>query len=129
MKIYTVYLKKNSNPLMDAEYIPEGFSWMAFIFNFFWLIYQKLWLQGALFLIAYIIINEFATSELISPMIESIVYFGICFYIGFGGNDMIRKKLENTGYTFNDVVVAKSMDEAEYKFIEMLIKHQNEITS
>ncbi len=114
---------------MDAEYIPEGFSWMAFIFSFFWMIYQKLWVQSILFFIAYLVLTELTNSELITPIIESIIYFGICFYVGFSGNDMIRRKLESNGYAFNEVVIAKSIDEAEYKFIEMLIKHNNEVTS
>lgn len=125
MKIYTVYLKEGSDPLEDAEYLSEGFSWKAFIFSFFWLIYHKLWVQGAAIFILFIVIGELAGAGAISEGADVILRIGVCAYIGFAGKDYLRKRLESEGYDFVDVVLAKSIDEAEYKFIDSLIKkHQ-----
>jgi hypothetical protein len=127
MKVYTVYLKANTNPLEDAEYIAEGFSWKAFILSFFWLLYHKLWLQGIAYVVISLVIQELANAEVISSMAETVFYIGLALYVGFAGRDFLRKKLETEGYKFVEVVIAKSIDEAEYKFIDSLIKTQKEL--
>ncbi len=125
MKIYTVYLKEGSDPLEDAEYLSEGFSWKAFILNFFWLVYHKLWVQGAAIFILFIVVGELAGAGVVGEGAGFVLNIGICMYVGFAGKDFLRKRLESEGYDFTDVVLAKSIDEAEYKFIDSLIKkHQ-----
>lgn len=124
MKVYTVYLKDNTDPLEDAEYISEGFSWKAFIFNFFWLLYHKLWAQSFAFVVISLVIQELAVAEAISSVVETILYIGLSVYIGFAGRDFVRKKLEKDGYNFVEVVIAQSIDEAEYKFIDALMKQE-----
>ncbi len=127
MKIYTVYLKDNADPLEEAEYVSEGFAWKGFIFNFFWLIYHKLWIQAAVTLVIMIAIRELANVGVMGENAAFLLNLGICAYIGFAGRDFLRRRLEHEGFNFADVVLAQSIDEAEYKFIDSLIKQHKEL--
>jgi hypothetical protein len=121
MKAFTVYIKEKGDILEDAEYISEGFSWLAFIFNFFWLIYNKLWLQGFVYFVILVVIQELTRSGVIQESMQLIFQLGLMIYIGFAGRDFIRKRLDKDGYKFVEVVLANSLDEAEYKFINSLV--------
>jgi hypothetical protein len=117
MKTYTVYIKQSDDDISHIEYVPEKFSWTGFLFNSIWLIYNRLWSQAFLFLAILILIYQLELAGIIAPNISLMIWVGISFFIGFTGNDMLRRRLERRGYKFSDIIIASSESEAELKFI------------
>lgn len=122
MKTYTIYINPKGRIEEDTICIAEGFSWLAFIFNFFWLIYHKLWTQGFIYFAILITVKELHVSGVIHSYMEFIFQLGMMAYVGLAGRDFIRKGLEKEGYKFIDVVLANSQDEAEYKFMNSIME-------
>jgi len=129
MKIFTVYLKENSNPFEDSVFIEEGFSWLGFVFNVFWLVYHRLWMQVVAFMFILLVVVELKQIDAIQDSVYFILCVGLYAYVGFAGRDFIRKKLEKDGYKFTDIVIAKSVDEAQYSFVKSTLKQQEKLDS
>ncbi len=117
MRTYTVYIKQDDDDIPHIEYIPEKFSWAGFILNTIWLIYNRLWSQALLFLTTIVLVYQLELAYIISPNMSLIIWIGISFFVGFTGNDMLRRRLEKQGYVFSDVIIASSENEAELKYI------------
>lgn len=117
MKTYTVYLKQDDQNISNIEYIPEKFSWVGFLFSTLWLLYHRLWLQAFFFIVFIILLNQLELAGILEANISLVVWIAVSFFIGFTGNDMLRRSLEKKGYVFYDIIVASSEQEAELKFI------------
>jgi hypothetical protein len=117
MKSYTIYVKENGDPIKDAVYLSEGFSFAALVFNITWLLYQRLWLHTILFTVMSIGIIELNQAYIIDSFVTFIAFFALWFYIGFNGKDYLRQRLEMDGYKLSDIVIANSEEEAEFRYI------------
>lgn len=118
MQAYTIYIKKDKDSIIGIEYIPEGFTWLGFILNGFWLIYHRLWRPFAFFILTILMLNQMEYADVITPTVSMIVLSGLSLYIGLAGHDMMRKRLERKGYELHDVVFASSDAEAGLKYIK-----------
>jgi hypothetical protein len=118
MQAYTIYIKKEKDSIVGIEYVPEGFTWLGFILNGFWLIYNRLWRPFAFFVLTIIMLNQMEYADVITPTISMVVLLGLSLYIGLSGYDMIRKRLERMGYELHDVVFANSDAEAGLKYLK-----------
>lgn len=130
MKIFTVYVKSNSDILESAKYIQEGFSFKAFLFNLFWLLYHKLWLPAGATFLTFIIVWQLGGLALITGTQKFLITLAIFTYLGFTGRDFLRIDLEKKGYHLEDLIVASDIDDAEHKFISSVFNDiQNDIES
>jgi hypothetical protein len=124
MKSFTIYLRESTDPINDAVYLSENFSYKALFFNLFWLIYHRLWMPAIAFSLMAIGILELTQAFIISPTVSFALFVFIGLYIGFNAKDYLRARLEREGYSLVDILVAKSVDEAEFKFISRFMAHQ-----
>lgn len=124
MKIFTIHLLKKEKEIDEVCFIEEGFSFTAFVFNIAWLFFHRLWLQAIMLFAILVLINELHSIGVFTKLIKILLSSAVCAYIGFAGRDFLRWRLYREGYEFKDVVVANSVDEAEYKYINSLIKEQ-----
>ncbi len=127
MKSFTIYLKESTNPINDAVYLSENFSYKALFFNLFWLIYHRLWMPAIAFSLMAIGIIELTQAYIISATVSFALFVFIGLYIGFNAKDYLRARLEREGYTLVDILVAKSVDEAEFKFISRFMSYQTKL--
>ena len=103
---------------MDVVAIKEGFSWGAFFFLPFWVLWHRLWwlfigILGIFFLIKQI---DFISFSFYYSEILIIIFIG--FILGLFGNDIRRRDLERRGYAFLDVILDVNSDSALEKFYQ-----------
>jgi len=110
MNIYSVYVNRtenNKNPIL----IPQGFSFIAGVFNALWAMYHKMWLVA---LFAIII------SSLANPAQPSYIVYGlnvgVLFIFGFFASDMREYYAQKKGFELDDIILAASEEEAEVRY-------------
>lgn len=131
MGVFTIFLKQSAadtlsahralpslDALTDAKILREGFSWPAFIFGPFWLLWHRLWLGLA----AYIgIIAVLASvSNLLSFGGFGWLVFFLHMLLGFEAEPLREAKLSRIGFQLVDIVAANGMDEAARRFFHRL---------
>jgi hypothetical protein len=117
--IYTVHV----NPALhesyeSAKFVEEGFSWKAFIFGMFWLLYQRLWWQSGFVILLNIILWHLVESKAFTHIGYSILSLGIHLVIGFHATDWLRERLKRKGYITADIVSGNSLLGAELRFFD-----------
>jgi hypothetical protein len=123
MAIFTVHLPRGEFPgtapgmteLARAVFVPEGFSWRAFIFGPLWLLSRGLWLAFIVWLAAIVALSILAALYL-TPTAAGVIFVAIELYLGLEGNALRRAKLKWRGYRCVDVVAGGQRDAAERTF-------------
>ncbi len=115
MHIYSVYGEaKDSNNLQKIVIIKEGFSWPAFCFSIFWIVYSAHWLVSCGVLFSVILTVIYLKVDVIE-MISSYLWFSI--FLGIFANDMQRWFLEKKNFQLLDLIFCKNKDSALIKFL------------
>lgn len=126
MKTYAIYGKEESELSYKYYYLEEGFSSKAMIFNVLWFLYHKLWFASIAFIFFASLILELGATNIIKPFGILLSIIILLITLGFTAKDLLRKKLLNYGYQLVEIIIADSLDQAEYKFISKLTKaHKN----
>ena len=122
-KLYEVYVKKDSSrPLEDIVIVSQGFNIWAFIFHFFWAIYNKLWSLALLFLV--FISFEALSHQILSD--KSGIFFSLFFllvkiWIAFEAHNFKARLLRKKGYVLYDIVTGGNETEAEKRFFDKYV--------
>jgi hypothetical protein len=93
-------------PAGSARLVPEGFSWLAFLFGPLWLAAQRCWWAAA---------GAFAVTLLALVLPEPFhgaALLGLHLLLGFHGQDLRRWTLARRGYTLAHVVLARDVEMA-----------------
>ena len=105
-----LYIIMNPPAGDDATALPmavkEGFSWPAFFFGPFWLLWHRLWPEAAGVGIA-----ALATLAL-PPAAGLAASFLLALLLGLEGNALRRWALRRRGWREADIIAAASADEA-----------------
>ena len=118
MKIYTVHNKPEDNSLENTIFIPEGFSWKAFVFNVLWLLYHRVWL-ASFFVATMLIVFSLAEKQgLLDTQKIAIIQLGFLVIVGYHANDWRRASLRRKGYTISDVVASDSNFRARQRYFD-----------
>ena len=100
--------------LERARFIPDGFSWPAFVLAQLWLLYHRLWLALAIYVAA-----EIAFYFLVYPHVPLLATLVVDLlarlYVGFEGN-RLRVARESRKAALTDIVGGADRDEAEAAF-------------
>jgi len=118
MKSYTVYELINNGQVVNRAYIPDTFSITAAIFSILWLCYHRIWSGVLITILVSLLILKSEETEIISVNSVIVLFIGLAVYIGYSAYDMLEKKLQSQNYQLTDVVVASSLEEAEYKYLK-----------
>ena len=118
-RIFTTHL----NPgIKDAEdrvmMVEEGFSWLALLFTFFWLICNRLWLEALGYLVLLGLIQYGVEVYGLSPAVVMVGQLFLAVLLGFSAFDLKRAALERRGYRMSGVVAAESPLNAERRYYD-----------
>ncbi len=112
MTVYTVHMQGQDAPA--ADFVPDGFSWGAFVFAPLWLLWHLLWLPFLLWCAAMAIL--FGAPLGLSLLTKEFAVFLVALLCGLEGNEWRRQKLLRAGRPLTDVVSAGSLGDAEIHF-------------
>ena len=115
MTLYTVLEPPDADPDKVA-FLPEGFSWGALVFTFFWALFHRLWLVAALVFAGFALLNVAVEFELLDPVIAALLQVGVAFLLGFEGRGLQAMALERAGYRRAGLIQATQRDAAELAY-------------
>jgi hypothetical protein len=110
--------------LVHAIFVPERFSWAAFIFGPLWLLSCGLWLAflAWIVLVAALLVLG---GGFLSFSAAFWIFVAIEFFLGLEGNGMRRRKLERSGFHGVEVISGLSREEAEKTFFSRLAERED----
>lgn len=117
MRTYTVHELPGAP--IDGDgiiFVREGFSWGAFIFNWIWALWNRLWLAAVLYLAASIAIAALIPLIGFDEVAATIIALGLQFFFAAEANDIRRWTIKTRGYREIGIVTALTEEEAELKF-------------
>jgi hypothetical protein len=119
LRIYTIHIKPNlAQPYDEAEFVEEGFSWRAFIFSVFWLLYKRLWVPALILIAVNATLVGFEEMKILHATSIAILQLGIGMVVGYHGNDWYRARLKSKGYILADIVSGENLLRAEQRFYD-----------
>ncbi len=98
MKTWTVHLKPDAEPVL----LREGWSWGAFVFGPFWLLFQRAWVPGVLVLALTLVLTAVARQPT-----QGVLSLALGVLLGLLGRDLVRWSLERRGYQLAHVLAAR----------------------
>ena len=120
MAIYSVYLpptSQNDADLADRTlFVREGFSFAAFGLGPFWLLWNRLWLALAAYILTVLLIALAASSWGLG-IPASLLLIALCdYFLGLEAARLKSAMLERRRYRFTDIIAGSKMDEVERRF-------------
>ena len=103
MRTWTVHLKPNAQPVL----VREGWSWGAFLFGPFWLLFQRAWLPGGAVLALTLILAAAARQPT-----QALLSLALGVLLGLLGRDLVRWSLQRRGYRLAHVLAARDEEGA-----------------
>ncbi|TYC54049.1 DUF2628 domain-containing protein [Rhodobacterales bacterium] len=104
-------------------FVPDGFSFLAFIFSPIWLLVQRMWLVFLGYLAVTLLIELLALG--IDDRITGIATFFVSLAFGFEAQALRRWSLERKGWRVAGIVDGDSLAEAELRFLHKEAGHLN----
>ena len=118
MRSYTIHHRAGAKS-DDVLVIKEGFSWGAFVFNFLWTLWHRLWLASLALLVVMLAIDAAADFLGIHQVLAAVIELAVSLWVGFNGNDWRRRALERRGYALGAVIAAPNADAALRRFVDL----------
>ena len=103
MRTWTVHLKPDAQPVL----VREGWSWGAFLFGPFWLLFQRAWLPGGAVLALTLILAAAARQPT-----QALQSLALGVLLGLLGRDLVRWSLQRRGYRLAHVLAARDEEGA-----------------
>ena len=105
-------------------FVKEGFTIWGFLFGAFWLLYNRLWLE---FIVALLAAGGIAAGLVeygLKPQAAAgVADLLLALIIGFEGNDLIRWSLQRKRYAFIASVAGRNRLECERRFFDAWLPH------
>ncbi len=117
MRVYTVHI----DPLSaaddrGAQFLLEGCSWPAALFNIFWAIYHGLWDWALVLLAAGLILGAAVELAGLDPVSAAALEIGFTVLVGLTANDWRRWSLTRRGYRLDGIVSGADLGAAEQRY-------------
>lgn len=131
MKTYTVHFPKGTagitaDALAGAALIRDGFSWGAFLFGPFWLLWNRLWLAGFVLLVLesgfFTLLGHFAMGRFFDISIN----LAIMILFGLEGNSLKRWTYGRRGRPMAGIISGYDAAEAEAKMLAIGLHRMRE---
>jgi Protein of unknown function (DUF2628) len=106
---------------VEAEVIKDGFSFAAFIFTGFWLLYKKLWGAFLLFALVYAVLLWLRGEMGLPGYTIAIAQLAIGLLIGHEATSLQERKRLGQGWQLADVIEAANLGHAERRFFERAV--------
>ncbi len=111
MTSYLVYSPPGDKPL-DIRFIADRFSWLAFIFPAFWLLFKRQWLAGITVFILQGAVAV-ATAEPNLLVAGLLAELALRLLVALEGPRFLASRLEAAGWTLHTVIPADDLATAE----------------
>ena len=115
MKLYTAHRPPDLSR-DRAIFVKEGFSWPAFFFSLIWLLYQRLWLASAMYLLAVAAIGAAASAANLPDGPITALSLALNLILGFEANDIRRRALLRRGYSEEGPLLGENLLHAETRY-------------
>lgn len=111
--------------MANHVFIKQGFSIWAYVFNIFWLLYNKIW-DAALFVaVLYCFLGVLLKFEIIDIISLRIIFsFGIRLWLGFDGANLKEDAYLKKGFQTVDIVSARTTEEAQRVFLTKILQEK-----
>lgn len=120
MTIYTVHAPAAADRSIEAadriRFVPEGFSWPAFLIAPVWLLWHRLWLPLVGYMVALGLIQ--AGDVVLPAGLLVVIGTAFSFWFALEANAMRRWVLERRGLAMVAVVESTDRETAERRFFE-----------
>ena len=116
MKSYVVYTKYENSKITDIAFVCDNFSWFFFLLTPFALLTNKLFKPFFILIALSLLLVELISYSMISSDALLFLYITFALYCGLMNDELIREKLENSGYNNIDIILANSLEEAEHRY-------------
>jgi Protein of unknown function (DUF2628) len=110
MKLYSVYARPDDAACERAVFVPQAFSWPAFVFGGFWALAHRMWIVGAILLAGW-----FAASAL-PYRFDAFASLALSLMAAIFASDLRGWSLKRRGYNDMGEVAASDLEEAEVRF-------------
>jgi hypothetical protein len=122
MATFTVHIpQKAAGPLQSADkarFVPDRFSWGAFLLTPFWLLMHRLWLAFAVWLVLALAANLGLPFFGFSSAVAAAMTFLLSVWLGLEGQELCRMKLQRRRWASAGLVSAPSREAAEVRFFQ-----------
>lgn len=95
-------------------FVKEGFCWPAFAIAIPWLIWHRMWLVLALYVLVTAAVFALVDRAPVPIAWTAMILLGVL--VGLEGNNLRRWTLERRGHRFLGIASGDRRDEAEYRF-------------
>ena len=120
MKTYLVFEPagggRNAQAADAVRFVREKFYWSALILAPLWLVWHRLWLGFAAWLVACLLIAAFAYGFGLDPASEAIALLLPSLVVAFEGAELRRRKLLRAGYRDAGAAIGEDLEDAERRF-------------
>ena len=110
MTTYSIYAKPNDARAAEAIFLPDSFSWGAFVFTWVWALWNRMWIVAALVLSIMLIASALPTAP------QFLLALCVSIVMGLHGNDLLGWSLTRRGLSEIGLSNGGSMEEAELRF-------------
>jgi hypothetical protein len=128
--LYSVY--EPPGEALDAErraealvFVKEGLSWPALLVPGLWLLYQRMWLEFALFVALFVVLGwVFDPSDNQGQTLFEWLSVALIVLFAVEANDLRGAALERQGYTQVGTAIGAGRDAAELTFLQSWLPRQ-----
>ncbi len=110
MTTYSIYAKPDDRVAAEAIFLPDRFSWGAFVFTWVWALWNRMWIVAVLILSVMFIASALPTVP------QYLLALGINIVMGLHGNDLLGWSLKRRGLSEIALSNGGSLEEAELRF-------------
>lgn len=127
MEVYTVHVKPGADGAHNHErqagavFVPERFSFWAFLFQPFWALYHRLWLVAIGIVLALILLGTIAERLHLSDGQALVLQVLFAIFVGAEAQNMRRWTLGRRGYEIRGVVAGEDLDQAERRYFGAIL--------
>lgn len=120
-KIFTAYENaERPDPADRVELVREGFSLFAFLFHVLWLLYNRLWIPAAGFVLLIGLLGYVGETFHLSQITISAVQLFLQLMLGFVACDVKGWNLARRGYRMTGVVAAETELHAQRRYYDAI---------
>lgn len=125
MKTFTVHHKTGDADSIitrpeQVVFVPEAFSWMAFIVPLFWLLFHRMWVVAAIFFAVFSMVSAVGIWLGLSSWVMVLLDAALSLFIALEGNELRRWSLERRGFKMINIISGRSKPECELEFFRRL---------
>jgi hypothetical protein len=110
MTTYSIYAEPNDPAAAEAIFLPDRFSWGAFVFTWVWALWNRMWIVAAL------VVSVMFIASVLPTVPQFLLALGVNIVMGLHGNDLLGWSLTRRKYAEIALSNGGSMEEAELRF-------------